>query len=84
MNASFYVTGICQRFAGPELDSTVSSPSSRAMTMLVSSKNLPLAGIAPLAAFFNRLRHLPRRNGVERGCELAQRRAVLALRRRTG
>jgi hypothetical protein len=30
-------------------------------------QKLPLAGIDPLTAFFNRVRHLPGRNGVERG-----------------
>jgi hypothetical protein len=48
------------------LDSTVSSPSRKAMTMFVSSKNLPLARIDPLSPFLNPLRHLPGRNGVER------------------
>jgi hypothetical protein len=60
--AGMYTSGAWSRW-----DSTVSSPYSKAMTMLVSSKNLPLAGIDPLAPFLNRLRHLPGRYGVERG-----------------
>src|ERR1035441_5384934 len=48
--------------------------------MLASSKNLPLAGINPLAFLLNRLDHLLSRNGVERARELAQHCPAFALR----
>jgi hypothetical protein len=44
---------------------------SRAMTMLLSSRNLPRAGIDPLALLLDRLHHLLRRIGIETPRELA-------------
>ena len=67
--------------ARPNWDSTSSSPSKRAITMLVSSRNLPLAGIHPLAFLFNRLDHFARGGVVQQSRERAQCLPAFALRR---
>src|ERR1019366_3011914 len=66
------------------LESTDSSPSRRAMMMLVSRGNLPLAGVNALALLLDRRDHLPSRHGIYRGCESAKARPLLAHRRRSG
>ena len=50
-------------------------------TMLVSSRNLPLAGIHPLAFLFNRLDHFARGGVVQQSRERAQCLPAFALRR---
>src|ERR1039457_285561 len=70
--------------ARSRLESTASSPSKRAMMMLVSSRNLPLVGINSLALLLDRLDHLPGRDGINRRCELSQVCALLARWRRSG
>src|ERR1022692_1541971 len=54
------------------------------MMMLVSRRKLPLAGINALALLLDRLDHLPSRHGIDRGCESAKVRPLLAHRRRSG
>src|SRR6185369_16861940 len=67
--------------ARSRLARTIVSPSRRAIMTLVSSRNLPFAGIDTLAVFLDRLGHLPRRNRVYSECELLQ--ACAALTRRS-
>jgi hypothetical protein len=45
-------------------------PTKKAITMLVSSRNLPLAGIDPLAFLFDHLGHFTRGGVVQRSPEL--------------
>jgi hypothetical protein len=60
-------------------DKTASSPSRRAITIFVSSRNLPLAGIHALALYFHRLDHFPCRDHVQGTRKRAQHCPALAL-----
>src|SRR5262249_21508283 len=65
--------------APSRLNNPVSSPASTAMTMLVSSRYLPLASIHVLAILLDRSDHLPGRSGIERAREAAESYSALAL-----
>src|ERR1035441_8608303 len=80
-NSPSATAGMNTSAARSRLESTPSSPSRRAMMMLVSSRNLPFAGVNALALLFDRLGHLPSRHGINRRCELSEVCALLARRR---
>src|ERR1039457_3679303 len=63
-NSPSATAGMNTSAARSRLESTPSSPSRRAMMMLVSSRNLPFAGVNALALLFDRLDHLPSRDGI--------------------
>ena len=64
-NSPSATAGMNTSGARSRLDNPASSPSSSAITISVSSKNLPLAGVHPLALLLNRLTHLLGGNGVQ-------------------
>lgn len=69
--------------ARSRLESTAASPSSKAMTIFVSSRSLPLAGVNLLTLSFDCLAHLLSRNQIETVRELTQGRAGFSYWRRS-
>ena len=59
------IDGMKTSNARSRLDTTVSSPSSKTMTILVSSRNLPVSGVNSFAQLIDRLHHLLSGKGVE-------------------
>ena len=59
------IAGTNTSIARSRFDRTASSPSNRAMMMLVSSRSLPLTGIYPLTVLFYRSSHFRGRHSIE-------------------
>jgi hypothetical protein len=66
--------------ARSRFDSTAGSPSSNAMMIFVSSRNLPLTGVNLLTLSLDRVNHLLSRSRIETAGELQQIRTLLSNR----
>ena len=77
-NSPSAVAGTNTSVARSRFDKVRCSPSSKAMMIFVSSRNLPLGGVNLLTLFLDRLSHLPSRCRVDTAGESAQIRTLLS------